>query len=242
MIRAVLYLSLVTLFCSGCGNNHTKIDTFLKNQSAAPVPFVKALFEVTIKDSNENNQLTAVALCVPDSKYRIEFYGPLGIHVGSFLWLSDKWELYSPEDNILYIGTGSKIETPELQGINIHYLVGAFWNNLLPQGWMHAQHNESGNNEILEWSDSRQKFKAAINQKNGEVTTVSIFKNNDETTIDYSDYQPIPPYTIPTTILHTFSNQRSLSLQLNDLFYDRTEKQKYWNLKTPSSVEKIYVR
>ncbi len=242
MIRTVLYLSLILLFFSGCGSNHSKIDTFLQNQSAPSLPFVKALFEVTIKDSNENNQLTAVALCVPDSKYRIEFYGPLGVHVASFLWLPDKWELYSPEENILYVGTGDKINTPELQGVNIHFLVGAFWNNLLPKGWLNAHHSESENNEILEWGDSAQNIKATVNQENGEVTTVSVFNNAIETRIDYSDYQPIPPYTIPTTILHTFSNQRSLAIQLNDLFYDRPEKQKYWSLKTPASVEKIYAQ
>ncbi|MGL1935614.1 MAG: DUF4292 domain-containing protein [Fibrobacterales bacterium] len=231
----ILYL-LLLIILNACATTHPKIEQYLSSISQEPPPFIKAKFSLTIVSNGENNSIDAVALVAPNERYRIEFYGPLGIHVGSFLWKYDQWQLYIPDEERVMTGSGPIIALPNIPAIDVHRLMGLFWNQLLPKGWNTAGSEATGSQHTLTWSDSQYRYSATIDQKSGEVERVHVEYNGALEVIHYSDYASLSSYILPQTTTHTLSNGSSLTIHLSSINLSKKEKEKYWTLKLPEDV------
>ncbi len=221
---------------NACAPSHPKIEHYLTGISQEVPPFIKAKFSLTIVSQGENNSIDAVALLVPNERYRIEFYGPLGIHVGSFLWKKDQWQLYIPDEEKVMIGSGPIIAIPNIPAIDVHILMGLFWNQLLPEGWNTAGSERNGDHQILTWSNNGYQHSATINQNNGEVVNTQAEYNGARESIHYTDYTQVASYIIPKTTRHSLSNGSSLTIHLSTINLSKKEKEKYWTLKLPENV------
>lgn len=236
MICKHLFLCILTVFfIIGC-TTHPKIETYLSTTETPPPPFLKAKFSLTIEDSTDNNSLNAVALCVPNQRYRIEMYGPLGVHIGSFLWNNNEWSLYIPQEETALKGTGSSIALLDIPQVEVHHLLGLFWNQLLPGPWQNAAIEENGSQRLLSWNDSTHTYTAAVDHSSGEVKYVKLQVDTQIAQTRYSDYQVVEHYILPGTAIHQFDKYRKVTIELDALYLNKKEKEKYWNLTIPQSV------
>jgi len=140
--RGMAFFLLLAFIFAGCAApvTYTAGKMLHKNMrvDGTAVPqTLRAVLKITVYDGRKKSTVTGVVNTVPRQRYKIDFKGPVGSHLGSFYWVKDSvWSLFIPKEELLIQGDHDRVHIPilKLDSVIIHDVLGFLWGGYLPAG------------------------------------------------------------------------------------------------------------
>jgi hypothetical protein len=140
--RGMVYFLLMVFLFAGCAApvTYTAGKALLQSMrvdGTAGPQTLRAVLKITVYDGRKKSTVTGVVNTVPRQRYKIDFKGPVGSHLGSFYWVKDSvWSLFVPKEELLIQGDHDRVYIPilKLDSVVIHDVLGFLWGGYLPAG------------------------------------------------------------------------------------------------------------
>ncbi|MFC1586000.1 hypothetical protein ACFL5V_10670 [Fibrobacterota bacterium] len=152
---------------------------------------LRAVLKITVYEEKKKSSLTTVLAMVPETRYKMDFKGPMGSHLGSFYWVADSlWSLIIPGEDLFYQGKHDKVTLSllKLERMMIHHMVGFLWGGYLREG-VYEEQNTAKKDKVFREIDKNTVYR--IGPENGLVKSASFSKYKIEY-IDYETYNGRP--------------------------------------------------
>lgn len=234
----VLLIVGMVLFAS-C-TDRPKLETYTKTKDLSYPDSLKAKMTITVADGPEKRNMTGILFAVPYAKYRMEMRGPLGMNLGSLLWIDEKWTLVVTRNGVGYEGEGAYLDVvnPAIPQIPFHRTLGVSWGDLLPKGWNNAQKDKQSDTlEIWRWNSGETGFpvEAEINPKMGYV---NLFRSGMYE-VRYSDYKRFAGIVLPQKVEWFRNSIFMMALELESVDTNASWKPKIWELEIPEGFRRF---
>jgi len=235
--RLILILVGVSFF-SAC-TERPKLETYTKTKALNYPDSLKAKMTITVTDGPEKRNMTGILFAVPYAKYRMEMRGPLGMNLGSLLWVDDQWTLVVTRNGVGYEGEGDYLDVvnPAIPQIPFHRTLGVSWGDLLPKGWNNAQKDKQSDTlSIWRWNSGETGFpvEAEVNPKMGYV---NLFRSGMYE-VRYSDYKRFDGIVLPQKVEWFRNSIFMMALELESIDTKASWKPKIWELEIPEGFRR----
>ena len=148
MLRWLFLLFLLLAACS----DPTRMVVHDPTQPKVKRPdSLRAKLEIEFRSPTESQSLTAIAMVIPDEKYRVELRALMGIPVASLLGDFETWQLLIPSENLLVKGNGPTVELPLENPVvfPMDAILPWLWGEVLPKGLKSKMGSRGKSGQIL---------------------------------------------------------------------------------------------
>jgi hypothetical protein len=239
-IGAITFALLLLL--GGCAPSIKKMDRYLNGELNTSLPdSLRADISLLVESQGKLELINSIVFAVPQSRYRMELNGPLGVTLASILWLPENWTMLIPSEGLYHVSKGDYMKIPGtiLPPINVHQTLGVLWGELLPLGWTKSAKLDQGDSlRILNWEKEGAKYNAIIELKTGQVRSVTIQGELNEE-IQYSRYKLFDGRMIPSRIDIYREGVRIIRMSVSDVKTDAVWRSSVWRIKIPEDFKAI---
>ncbi len=181
-----------------------------KEYAAAEIPEkLQAKLKTTAYRGKEKTGFTTLLSAIPHERYRLEFKGPLGNHMGDLYWVKDSlWTLYVPSEDIFFQDSGTSFQLPHLtlDSLDINLVFGFLWGQLASPGIYRVSPPEKGKIQALR-EDGRGAL--TLDSKSGQVVRTLSGKYR----LEYDKYSEMNGQVIPKEVTLYREGERLLTLE-----------------------------
>jgi len=219
-VQTLIYLGVgsLLLWLVGCGTSvkYTPGIKFLESREfpqKTPPPKIQVKMKTVIYQGKSKSGFTTLLSSIPAERYRFEFKGPLGGHLGDFYWVKDStWTLSIPSENLLTQGEGQSIQLPylSLDSLDINFVFGFLWGQLARPGVY--QFKKASKKTVEGWHQDGH-YRVLLETKTGQIKEAysGIY------TLKASAYKSMNNQLLPTKLALFKENKLLLTMDISKI-------------------------